>query len=652
MDAAVPVGFQTGRFWTLITLRADGHYYRLGGLPNKLAKNLQVEIKASRCVHEVSAELVPIRRWLQRVDATIETLVELNEWLPTSRLVSLTNDRPALNSAEISKKVEWLVKSRKLPACLVGAADTLVAFNEDLENRWTAVNAQYTRSQIQAFRDLFDHVEKTPLTEEQARATVCFDERVQLVAAAGSGKTSVMVAKAIYAVQRGLAEPERIVMLAFNRSAADELARRVQDAAGRLGMGACAVHATTFHALGLSVLNAGGEGARFGVVGRNDALAMLRNVVSQCKQDRGFVDKWQSLVQWHGGREAEWIDLVRTFVRHYKSNVGNPQTLRDRLRNVPAGASYKTCAQFVDVVLPVVDGFNKALREANLLDFEDMLNLASVRIERGEYAPPYSLVLVDEFQDVSFTRARLCEALLTRPGSRLFVVGDDWQSIYRFAGADVSVMTNFEAAFGRGSQLMLTRTFRCPQALCDVSSHFVQRNPRQIRKMVRSSIQAVGPAVRMVEVDAGDGDGRDRIESAVRNFLASMQTDLSTGRVPSGRNGKASVLVLVRYGREKFDVGTYADMTCECKTMHVSKGLEADYVIIPFMITRKYGLSFPSTREDDTLLTLAMPDLDPFPYGEERRLFYVALTRARRGVTMFTIKGQRSPFLSEVVPAA
>ncbi|MFB8920496.1 3'-5' exonuclease, partial [Xanthomonas arboricola] len=80
-------------------------------------------------------------------------------------------------------------------------------------------------------------------------------------------------------------------------------------------------------------------------------------------------------------------------------------------------------------------------------------------------------------------------------------------------------------------------------------------------------------------------------------------------------------------------------------TVHRSKGTEADYVVLPGMVSR----GFPNLRSDDPVLSLAMPAGDTYPLSEERRLFYVALTRARRTVAMFTVLGKQSPFLDELV---
>jgi hypothetical protein len=202
-------------------------------------------------------------------------------------------------------------------------------------------------------------------------------------------------------------------------------------------------------------------------------------------------------------------------------------------------------------------------------------------------------------------------------------------------------------SFAKGVVLRLQQTFRCPQALCDVSSHFVSKNPAQIPKNVSSETSAHGPVLHAFQVA-----GKDQIQDAVLGFLKGLSEQVRAGTTPRGRDGKLSVFVLGRYNddQRRYVPSNWAQacgdvLTVQFMTMHASKGSEADYVILPSMV---WG-GFPSLRQDDPVLALAMPGSDTYPFAEERRLFYVALTRARRAVAMFTVRGHQSPFLTELV---
>ena len=154
-------------------------------------------------------------------------------------------------------------------------------------------------------------------------------------------------------------------------------------------------------------------------------------------------------------------------------------------------------------------------------------------------------------------------------------VGDDWQSINRFAGADLSVMTDFEALFGQGRQLALTTTFRCPQTVCDVARVFVSANPGQYSKPMRSANPDPGPPITVIQ--AVDPAG------ALARYLGDLSDAVAAGRVPAGRDGTVSVDVLGRYGFERDVLPRHppANLHVTFRTVHGSKGLEADYIVIP-----------------------------------------------------------------------
>lgn len=270
-----------------------------------------------------------------------------------------------------------------------------------------------------------------------------------------------------------------------------------------------------------------------------------------------------------------------------------------------------------------------------------MLVAAAEHLEARRVPSEYDLVLVDEFQDASRARARLTRALVAQPDRYLLAVGDDWQSINRFAGADISVMTGFSEWFGKGPSLRLQTTFRCPQQLCDTASAFVSKNPRQLPKSVESAHTQPGPRVRLIV--AATADRLTSELSAELKELAQKATSLSDGRGPA----KVHVLGRYNFDRQLLPSTKVDGLAVEFRTAHSSKGLEADYVILPNVTSGTYG--FPSTIQDDPVLSLAMAEADDYPHAEERRLFYVALTRARCQVTMLTVQGHESPFVMELI---
>ena len=268
-----------------------------------------------------------------------------------------------------------------------------------------------------------------------------------------------------------------------------------------------------------------------------------------------------------------------------------------------------------------------------------MIQCAASYVEQGKYPSPFRYILIDEFQDISPARARLVKALLRQPpGARLFAVGDDWQAISRYTGADISVMREFGKHFGSHEQLRLETTFRCPDRLADAATKFILRNPAQIPKTVRSPRKADGPCIHL---GLFPNPGTPLIEEALQRIADHAGT----------QKGEPTVLVLARYrhmlSAHRALRHRYKALRFAFKTVHASKGLEADYVILLGLTAGKYA--FPTEIVDDPLLDLVLATPEPHTNAEERRLFYVALTRARRHVYLLADDGTPSAFADELL---
>ncbi|PZS97559.1 MULTISPECIES: UvrD-helicase domain-containing protein [Stenotrophomonas] len=821
VDDDQQVQIHPGVFWSRVELQTgDAAGLCVDGLPNGQASRLAAALQHLHFARTARGRkalfdtiLEQIQSWLAEADALTDRGTAGRRWITHEQQHILLAERPALplSPAELERlfldeDVHDDLHSHSHRAAL----DALHDWQLDWPAVWGDANATMATRELVLAKAFLDRVESRPLTEEQARAVICFDNRVQVVAAAGSGKTSTMVAKAAYAIDRGFVEPERIVMLAFNKDAAKELEERAQRSFDRLGMGDTVVESRTFHALGLAIIaKATGrkpdipEWATDATLGFNKLAELVDDLKDRSTHFRTQWDMFRLVFgrdlppfgaemeadgydrdgtpyiralqgervksleecviadwlfyngvtydyerryefdtatdthrqyrpdfyypdaglyhehfaldgdgqppahfahyaegmhwkrQQHAARgtalvettsfglrsghalqdlaerldgsgveldpnpdrelpeqgakpmpDADLIGLMRTFIAHAKSNCLTLDDMAERLRQMPEDQFKERHRRFLEIASPVFQAWDNALADEHGIDFEDMLNMAAGLLEQGRYESPYELVMADEFQDASRARARLCRALVSKPGRYLFAVGDDWQSINRFAGADVSVMTGFREWMGQGQVLKLEQTFRCPQALCDASGRFISRNPVQIAKAVRSATPAVGPVLQAFQMNR-----REEVQDGVRQYLARLHQQLSSGAVPQGRNGRVTVFILGRYRADRSAVppdwktAFGSTMDVEFLTAHRSKGREADYVILPGMIHR----GFPSLRSDDPVLSLAMPDGDSYPLSEERRLFYVALTRARRSVAMFTLRGKHSPFLDELV---
>lgn len=813
--ARLSVAVDKGIFWSRVTLTDDSTVVTsLDGIPNRFAVEFREQVHQTLValrkreadqakIQRFNEQLPRILHWSRRTTEELSTLWEGKRWLTEEHIVRWKQTKPSVSLALADPVIATHIAHRPK-----GEQTALGFWQRDTREAAQEQNKKLVEHELADCKDFFARVEKTPLTEEQARAVLCFDNRVLVVASAGSGKTSTMVAKAGYALHRKLFDSSEILLLAFNADAAEELQTRIRDRLNPLGLAGDSIRARTFHAFGLDVIGQA-TGARPTLapwLDQGQDLTHLQGLINQLKaDDPSFASRWnlfrvvlgrdlpafgkeeEAPEDWEKstGREgfrtldgkivksqgerliADWLyyngvnyeyerpyaintadaqhrqyhpdfyypdidayhehwaldasgnppqkfpgyregmlwkkalhekngtqliettmadlwsgcafstlekeltrhgieldpnprrpalgrkvledkDLVRTFrtfMLHAKSNRLSDEELSKRARENTAGAFLYRHELFLGLFRQIRSAWEKALIERQVIDFEDMLIRATDLLESGAYDPGYKLVMLDEFQDASQARVRLARALVNSSGRHLFAVGDDWQSINRFAGADLSAMTSFEAWFGDGHVLRLERTFRCPQALCDIAGKFVQANPVQLKKRVESQTPASGPAVRAIEVA-----DEDQVKGALLRLWEEIYQDLSTGKIAPGKNNKVSIYLLGRYRRDECYLPNWAHLSnrldVRFQTVHGSKGLEADYVFLPRLVSGYY--SFPSTITDDPVLLLALPAGDDFPFAEERRLFYVALTRARRNVTLVTQHHKHSPFLVEL----
>ena len=287
-------------------------------------------------------------------------------------------------------------------------------------------------------------------------------------------------------------------------------------------------------------------------------------------------------------------------------------------------------AAFLDLFERVWNRYERVLEADDAIDFHDQINHAADAIRQGQWESPFRYVLVDEFQDISSGRLALLEAL-NGPDVGYFLVGDDWQSIYRFAGSDVSLMSSCGEHLGFVERCDLTRTFRHGASIAGPASTFVQRNSEQTARTLQSGDVDLGEGLTIIAADAATG--------------AELAFD-DIGELVISRDD-LRILILGRYRRSRQHIRTLLSRpNVEFSTIHSAKGREADYVIV-LDLNDGYP-SFPSTREDDPLLNIVLHRPNAFPHAEERRLFYVAMTRARHGVYLVANAERPSTFVEEL----
>ena len=288
--------------------------------------------------------------------------------------------------------------------------------------------------------------------------------------------------------------------------------------------------------------------------------------------------------------------------------------------------------KYKDVVRVIIDIYliyEEELKSTNSIDFNDMIILATEYIKSNNIKK-YKYIIVDEYQDTSYIRYLLLKEIINKTGAKIICVGDDYQSIYRFNGCDLNMFLKFKKYFGYTKTLKINNTYRNSQELINVAGTFIMKNKKQLYKKLKSKKNIDKP----IKIMYGKS-----LEKLLDKVMEKYK----------------KILIL---GRNNFDINKYFKLDNEgyfdyngyrirYLTIHASKGLEEECVIIINLTDGLLGL--PNKIKDDKILKYVNKYYDSYPHEEERRLFYVALTRTKNDVFLLIDKNNMSSFVKEII---
>ena len=466
------------------------------------------------------------------------------------------------------------------------------------------------------------------LLDREQRKSIYDPARFNLVVAgAGSGKTTTILGKILYLLQSGFASPSEILVLSFTHDSATELRERFlreyyQVFAEQILLGKSPppnITIETFHSL---------------------ALKLLRSLWSDFSVVADKTDPADDPSS-DSDDKATLISIIREFLDLHELES----------ETVAQIASKFSSEEYRKLFLMVSEQYRKELSELlekHQTTFSGLIKLAIRHLRSGQIKTQFRYIIVDEYQDLSALRQEFLYLLIESSQANLFAVGDDWQAIYGFSGSRVDFTLNFRRFWGDFSLHRISKTYRFGPTLAGLSSSFIMQDHTQIRKQIRSQKEDSSEAV--VEI-CGDSERLDL--EVLTHYLESLPRD-------------SSILLLGRFQVDQFrllhctqfnltsngvEFRPRPDLKIRFLTVHQSKGLEADYVIL--LNNRDAKLGFPAHVKNPPLKTELVKiaeelSLDQISVNEERRLFYVALTRAKKQVILLTVDGKESSFIKEL----
>ena len=342
--------------------------------------------------------------------------------------------------------------------------------------------------------------------------------------------------------------------------------------------------------------------------------------------------------------------LMKENIDQFKANNLSIKSLRQEAAR--AKYPYRLNA-YLDVFERIIDTYNEELSKRGIIDFSDMIGEASKRLLSSKEKLSLKYLICDEFQDTSLGRLDLIKAIKHKspPDFSLYVVGDDWQSINRFAGSDIDIFTKFEQKFNDANQygvsvVELNRTFRFDGVVNKIASSFIEKNPSQLKKSIQPNVPGNRKSFTIIFHDDGLKNEYKQIETIIERIIS--HTDKSR---------KLEVLVLDRYSLkykedEKREIKRLKQkfkglVNITRVSIHQSKGLGEEYVIVKGLKSGTMG--FPTQIENDPIKELFLPYKEGYQLAEERRLFYVAITRVKKQIFLLASKSYPSMFVTEVI---
>ena len=455
------------------------------------------------------------------------------------------------------------------------------------------------------------------LDEEQKRPILDNPKYSLIIAGAGSGKTLTLIGKLKYMLANNLIKKEEICCISFTNEAVENLKKNIKTN--------CHVDIATFtfHKLALTLID---DDLSIAPLDLQDEIIddffnnkFLENLYTT-KSVYSLLNIYGPFKNWQYQHKnlKPWKKIIKQFLNLYSSNAFNKEDWSNFFKK---SAKY----HLLIILYAIYNLYEKTKALNNWLDFDDLIKVAIQKIKNDKPSIPYRLFIIDEFQDTSLLRFKLIEELVKLNNASLCVCGDDYQSIYHFSGSDIDLFLNFSKYFKDAKIYKLETTYRNSQELINIAGNFILKNPQQVTKKLHSLIHISNPVKIIYQNDS---------QQAIEKILKLISKD-------------ASVFIL---GRTHYDLQKcnqdINNKNIRFLTIHAAKGLEADYVIVLNMTNGLYG--FPNQKKDNIILSLVKKELT-FPFEEERRLFYTALTRAKKEVYLITNRMNPSIFIKELL---
>ena len=471
--------------------------------------------------------------------------------------------------------------------------------------------------------DILNNINGYALDEYQKRV-VLSEEKVSLViAGAGSGKSLTIIGKIVYLIKIKKVKPSEILCISFTNDATKNLGKNIKKNYNY------DIEIYTFHKLALTILKDNNE--KYDIAEDNLLEMFVDNFFENKHNSK--IDKIINNIK-KENRLNKTKRTIITFINIFKSNNYDIQKFKEIIKKL-SFKNYKENKEILILIINIYLSYQHEIEENNLLDFNDMINKSIKSLKEKGLKRKWKYIIIDEYQDTSFTKFELIKSIINLTNANLLVVGDDFQSIYRFTGCDLNMFLNFNRYFNHSKIFYIVNTYRNPQELINVAGSFIMKNKKQQKKNLVSNKHIDKPIKIYNETN--------KVKS-LKEVLILLKD--SKDIMVLGRNNKDINTYIDKDYIKKDEYYIYKNIRFKYLTIHKSKGLESENIILINIENSITGM--PTKLVDEDILKYVNNTKDYFPYEEERRLFYVALTRTKNYVYILNNPDKESVFIKEI----
>jgi len=339
------------------------------------------------------------------------------------------------------------------------------------------------------------------LNEAQHEAVTTISGPVLIIAGAGSGKTRVLTHRIAFLIEQGI-KPYEILALTFTNKAAGEMRDRIASLVPREA--ANSIWAGTFHSIFARILRIEsskiGYTSSFSIYDTDDSLSLVRRIVNS----KGIQDKQLS------------AQNIRNKISWAKNRIIDYQTLHNE-------SKYSSDK----IIADIYKEYEEELIRSNAMDFDDLLlNLIKLFVKFPDilekYINKFKYILVDEYQDTNRPQYLVCK-MLAGGTKNICVVGDDAQSIYKWRGAEIRNILEFQKDFPSARIVRLERNYRSTKTILEAADSVIKFNKGQIPKTLWTE-NPEGELIRLIEC-ADDIDEAEYVVKQIKNLISSRDFD-------------------------------------------------------------------------------------------------------------------------------